>query len=335
MSLARANEAPAPLLGFLMDLPALRDEHVNKAGFYFGATCEDATKSWRGFALFESSDPEFGFVKVGDYPLRCRAGIVSTPPLDSSLVNYRLTDYASLITMSMFNPNDELEAVLEAEMYAGRNRFLIGGEILGAATPALTGTDALSGLGTYDLSTLMRAVKDTADAMDTHVAGECGVWLNGPGVYFFPQAASRNDEPRYYKFVPGGGTVAEAFPFLLSSSSRTMKPFRPVNFSGTRDGSDNLTVKWERQTRYSVQYLEQGQPLGEESERYRFRAYLAGTKTLKREEVVTIAPGAARTWSYTASEQLTDGFDPPDPIDFEATQLSALVVDGNVARFTL
>jgi len=330
----RPNRAAPFLQGFFMDLPALRDDELNVPGLHVGATCEDPSKPWRNYGLFESSNPDSGFQKRAEYQSRLRVGMAQSLPLGTASVDYRLVDYASSFVVEMLHPEDALEAVTDQEMVAGRNRFLVGDEIMGVATPRLLSTDPYTGLDTYEFTTLLRGLQDTFPEMDTHVSGEPVVWLDGPGLNFFVHSASRINEARYYKVVPAGGTIAEAVPQLVTSSGRTLKPFRPLQIAGTRDGSNNLTVTWERQTRRTFQIGEQSLPLEEELERYRIQV-LSGAGAVIRDTIVRVDPGAARTWLYTAFAQSGDGITPGSPVTLELSQLSALVNDGNASRVTL
>ena len=333
---ARNSQAAPALIPLLLDLPPLVDEHVDVPGFYVGAAAGITGVPWRGFALFESWNPDADYDKVGEFDVRATLGRVLAIPLGWPSVDHRLVDYASRIQVELTNPADTLSSVPEEDMLRGRNRFLIGQEIVGVATWTLLSLDAYTGLRTYEGSVLSRGIKDTFELMNSHVLNERFVRLDR-GIYFVRHAASRINEERYYKAVAGGGFVAEADPELFAPVGATVMPFRPVYISGRRNGSNDLIVTWDRQARRTIQVLEQAAPIDQELERYKFRV-LPGiaSETALRETIVLIADGSsARTWTYTASNQLLDGITPGNPVHLEIVQMSGLVHDGNATRVTL
>ncbi len=332
----RTSQAAPTLLPLLLDLPPIIDEHVDQPGFYVGATMGLTGVPWRGFALYESWNPDSDYQKVGEYSARAFSGRVETIPLGWPAVDHRFVDYASTVRVTMEHPDDSLSSVSEDDMLRGRNRFLLGREIVGIATWSLVSTDAFTGIKTYEGRVMLRGIKDTFELMNKHVIGEPLVALDR-GIYFVRHAASRIKESRYYKVVPNGGFIAEAEPTLFAPDGETVKPFRPLSITARRNGSNDVIVTWERQSRRSVQLLEQGAPIDQELERYKYRVLQGGltSEVALRETIVLIAQGAARTFTYTASQQTSDGLTPGDPVHFEFLQMSHLIHDGNATRVTL
>ena len=322
----------------LMDIPPLQDSHVNVPGFYIAGTVEDANKKWAGYAIFESNSESTGYVKRENYETRATIGDTTLDTIikTSDEVDYRLLDNASEIYITLAHKNDSLESVTEDEMLAGKNRFLVGKEIIGAANCVLVTSD-YEGRKTYKLTTILRGIKDTIEEMDTHVDNERFVHLDGPGVYFFEHAHSRIGESKYITALSGGQSLGEVGVRKFASSGKTVAPFRPLVISGTRNGSNDLTVTWERQTRVSTRYLDQGAPYLEEAERYKILVRQGPNSTVGvREAIVNIATGDPRTWTYTASQQTSDGFTPGESITLELLQLSKTLNDaGNRSIVTL
>lgn len=328
------QSAPA-LVPLLLDLPPLVDEHVDAPGFYVGAAAWITGVPWRGFALFESWNPDADYDKIGEFDVRATLGRVLSIPLGWPSVDHRLVDYASRIQVELTNPDDTLSSVLEQDMLRGRNRFLLGSEIVGVASWELLSTDAYTGLRTYEGSVMLRGIKDTFESMNDHSVGEQLVRLDR-GIYFVRHAASRIGEGRYFKLVAGGGFVADADPEFFAPAGATVKPFRPLSISGRRNGSNDLIVTWERQSRRSVQLIEQAAPIDQELERYKFRVLTGiSSETALRETIVRIEDGGTRTWTYTAAQQTADGLTPGNPVHLEVMQMSSLVHDGNATRVTL
>jgi hypothetical protein len=332
----RTSQAAPVVLPMLMDLPPLIDEHVDQPGFYIAGTMALTGVPWRGFALYESWNPDSDYERVGEFATRAFAGRVLAIPLGWPAVDHRVVDYASVVHVEMTNPDDSLSSVSESDMLRGRNRFLLGREIVGIATWTLVSADPFTGIKTYEGSVLLRGIKDTFELMNSHVVGEQFLALDR-GVYFVRHAASRIKEPRYYKLVANGGFIADADPELFAPDGETMKPFRPVSIVGKRNGSNDLIVTWERQARRSIQVLEQNVPIDAETERYKYRVLQGGltSETALREVIIRIDPGDARTFTYTATNQSLDGLTPGDPVHFEFVPMSHLVHDGNATRVTL
>lgn len=330
--------APAFVRLELMDLPALQDAHVNVPGFYIAGTMEDMNKKWGGYVIVESNSETTGFAKREGYEARATIGdtIDGTVIKDSSEVDYRLIDNASIIYITMCHRNDTLESVTEDEMLAGKNRFLVGKEVIGAANCVLITSD-YEGRKTYALSGLARGLKDTIAEMDTHSDYERFVHLDGPGIYFFGHSHSRIGEAKYITALSGGQSVGEVGVKRFKCTGKTVAPFRPVVIAGTRNVSNDLTVTWEMQTRITTLFLDQGAPFLDENERYKILVLASPTSaTALRETIITVDVDADRTWTYTAANQLTDSITPGDPVTIEIVQLSKTVNDsGNRSVVTL
>ena len=125
-----------------------------------------------------------------------------------------------------------LSSVSEAEVLAGENRALLGGECIGFATATLVGTR------TYTLSTLLRGLKNTEEFITRHVGGERFIELTGPGISFRDMPTSAVGVERLYKGVADGGQEALAPFYSHTFVGGTIKPFAPCHAKGARDGSN-------------------------------------------------------------------------------------------------
>lgn len=334
MARSAAREAPGEIVPFFMNLPAILDEHINVAGFYLAATIKDVNKRWRGFVFFDSNSETSGFVQRKTYSDQAITGTVVKLPLDSTVVDHRVIDHASSITVTLDAVDDELENVSENEMLAGKNRFLVGNEIIGATSCSLISTD-FEGKKTYALTNLLRGLKDTAEHMDTHNEFERFIKLDGPGVYFIPHATSKINDTLYYKLVPDGHDIVSVAAYQFISTGDTLKPFRPISIVGTRNGSNDITLTWELQSRRTTQLFDQGKKSEEDVEAYRIYPLESITSDVAL-RMIDVSGAGVRTCTYTAAQQTTDGKTPGNPIDFELVQLSSVLVDvGNKSRVTI
>ena len=116
--------------------------------------------------------------------------------------------------------------------------------------------------------------------------------------------------------------------FQQDITGENLVPFRPVTIAGTRDGSDNLTITWDRQDRASFPILVIPPPLSEQT--LEFEVDILDGATVVRTITVT-----TETASYTAAEQTTDGLTPGDPVDVKIYQISAIVGRGNEGSETV
>lgn len=331
MTRSLAQRTAPSAFGFCLQLPALRDEHVDVAGFYVGATTRDPSKILQGYALYEGTSESSGFIRRSVYTTRATMGTCTE--FTGLPVDYRLIDYANTITVEMANPGDRLESVTEQEMIFGRNRFMFGGEIIGAAVSTLLSVNDYTGIHTYTLSTLLRGQLSTfSDRFMSHRPGDLLVRLDDSGIEFFPYAPSRVGETAYYKFVPLGGTVIESSVTPVVLSGATLMPFTPVCITGTRNGSNDLTVTWERQSRRSVQSLDQRVPFDSEVERYKIHVLNSPGAATALREVIRVD---TRTWTYTASAQTTDGLTPGNPVHLVISQMGTILQDGQQTAITL
>ncbi len=111
-------------------------------------------------------------------------------------------------------------------------------------------------------------------------------------------------------------------PFINTGISQ--KPYQPVHITGSRDGSDNLTIDWVRRTRIGGEWLDFIEvPLGEDEELYEVDI-LTGAGTVIRTIEVT-----AETALYTATQQESDFSGMvQNPVDVNVYQLSNVVGRG-------
>ena len=94
-----------------------------------------------------------------------------------------------------------------------------------------------------------------------------------------------------------------------------------------RDTSDNITITWQRRTRYQVRIvgpLGVSVPLGEQSEPYELDIYTDDSPDTLLRTISATTTSA----SYSAAEQAADGITPGDPVRVVVYQLSAIVGRG-------
>jgi len=297
-----------------LDIPALRDEDADQAGRYIVAANADQDIDPRGFILYESVDGGLSFRQIATLAEEgCFGDLVTAPSITGVLST--VPDTQTTYRVRIFTNGGQPSSVTLQDCAKGRNRFLIGDEILGAPTVTLVSTDEATGWRTYDLSGgLLRGLADTGDVLAKTV-GDRVVWLDGPGVHFVPMNVAAIGHERRLKIVAHGGNPEEAFVAAITADGRNVQPYRVVQVHGDRDGSDNLTLRWQRQTRAVTQWLDQAEPLGEDEERYRVEI-LDGADVLRSFETTESSQ------VYTAAQQTADGLTPGDDVDVRIYQRS-------------
>lgn len=177
--------------------------------------------------------------------------------------------------------------------------------------------------GTITLSRLLRGRRGTEDA--GVLGSPVYVLLDGADLRFSGPLAALN-QPEQFRLQGIFQQVQEAPAVLRTNTGRAERPFAPVSIVGTRDGSNNLTITWQRRTRIGGEWLDGtgDVPLGEASQAFEVLIRnAANTATLR-----TIGSLTTPTASYTAALQTTDFGSVQAAINVQVFQLSATVGRG-------
>lgn len=300
-------------------IPALIDEHTVAPVLYYGAaiTSSTAFKMYRGALLYDSTtDVDANFDVVGS-PIRAQITIGTVVGLLRGGVSADLWDEASTIEVELLSGS--LESVTDVEVMEGKNHALIGSEIIGFRTATLVSAN------TYRLTGLLRGRRWTRAYIDDHGAAEDFTLLDSYTLNALVYSLGDVGVTRYYRGVANGAEPADETSVTATLNADSMKPFPPINFAGARDGSNNLTMTFERQTR-AIWSVASGveAPLLEGQEVYEIDILDASGGAVVR----TITVTDAQTASYTAAEQTTDGLTPGDPVYFEAYMIDEVVGRG-------
>jgi hypothetical protein len=157
--------------------------------------------------------------------------------------------------------------------------------------------------------------------MASHAAGERFVLLDA-ALAQDSVAASAFNVSRLYKPVTIGDTLGHATAQSFTYTGVALKPYAPVQPTGTRDGSGNLTINWIRRARGGGPWLDYADaPLNEASEQYQVEIY-DGASVVRT--LTVTAPSAA----YTASQQSADFGSPQASVSVKIYQLSTIVGRG-------
>lgn len=270
---------------------------------------------------------------------------------------YGGVDYDSEIYVYLYSTNHVLESITADELWNGKNACVIGGEIVQFQRAELQDD------GSYKLTRFLRGRLDTEDFSTTHGPLEEFMLLNEETSLFTQVSSTFNNETLRYWGITYGNTFADLNTYDVNGEVvagqtnyaektygyRRLKPFRPVQIQGVRDGSNNLTITWRRQDRYgnTLIYEETDIPITEDTTQtymWEVDIYYVDDTSDPRNPVagnfiktvqLAAMPDASTSYEYTAADQTTDGITPGDLVYVEIFQMSALVGRGNKGTGTL
>ena len=293
-----------------LDIPAFPGDDATQGVLRIAA--DGLSSSWSGSALYRSDDGGANYSLITNMPTSATIGTVVTAlPTGSTAV----FDDANSVTVSLIG-SSTLQNVTQLAVLNGANAALIGNEIIQFTTATMVTP------GQYTLSELLRGRLGTEWAMASHTTGEAFILLDG-ALTEQPVANNLIGLTRAYKAVTFGSTLAATTEQDFLYTGVALKPYSPVQITGVRDGSGNLTLNWIRRTRLGGAW--QGGidvPLNETSEAYSVDI-LNGTNVVR-----TISGLTTPTANYTAAQQVTDFGSAQSSISVNVYQLSSVVGRG-------
>lgn len=217
----------------------------------------------------------------------------------------------------------------DAEVLAGANILVVGGEVLQFASVTDLGSN------TYQLSRLLRGRRGTEYlAWNDHAAGTiCAMFDEDSGQRFKAKLSEAGNSKTLNGFDIGrSGSDYENTPhFDVTLAGNCRKPWGPGAVQLSRSTND-LVIDWEYRSRWGDELDDGGTgvvPLGETAEQYEVEVWDSTFSTLKR----TTTGLTASTWTYTAAMQVTDfGAAPQNPLGLILYQVSPMVGRGFPTR---
>jgi len=224
-----------------------------------------------------------------------------------------------------------LESVSEEDVLNGANVFAVEGED-GAWEILQARTCELAGPNEYELSGLLRGLKDSRHAMGSPTpVGARFVKLDAR-LARLSMPAHEWRMPRVFIAPPAGApaTDAAAESATLTLAHVGARPFRPVHLRARRAPGGDVTLRWLRQTRAGGLYWGPGEPpLGEPAERYTVEI-LDGAGLVRR-----AVESSAPEWVYSAAAQSADFGAPPANLRFRVGQIGADSMPGLKTEATI
>ena len=303
----------------LLDIPLLLG---NQDGPALHHTLLGQGKAWYGAGLYRSVDGGVSYQQIGTRATSGKAGTVDTV-LASGITH--TWDFANTVDLTLDDTDQTLESQGRLAVLNGANAVAIGAhgrwEILQFRVATLIGT------GQYRLSELLRGRLGTEHNVGNHTVTDRVVFLNGGVISRLTVPVSELNLARLYKGVTVGDDPAAISGSAYTYTGANLKPYSPVQVTGSRDGSNNLTISWKRRSRIAGQMLH-NPPLGEASEAYEI-------DIMSGSVVLNTYSSTSESYTYTAAQQTADGLTPGNPVTVEIYQLSETVGRGYEVEATI
>jgi len=312
---------PGPTDLALFDVPLLRDaDNTARTAVPLYLGLKAFSDDWSGGVIFKSQDGrDFGELLFGNTELAW--GTLTTKLTASS--NWSTWDRFRTFTVNMARGADNLASATETAVLNGANAAIIGSvadgwEIIQFADVADNGD------GTYTFENLLRGRRGT-ELFQEHAVGELFALLDIDAILKHEMALGEVDTTRYFKAVTIGADKSDGRINPISFLGRALYPYSPTDIRGSRDVANDLTITWERRTRYGGDWRDYtgDVPLGEAAEAYEIDIVDSSGAVLRTIEDLT-----SETATYTAAEQTTDGLTPGDPVTVHVYQVSDIVGRG-------
>lgn len=312
-----------PFCHFL-DIPLL-DDLDDSPGFY--AAMHGVTTEWSGGKLYISQDGGVTFTEA-------------VTVFDSAIVGYAndalgdapasIIDNENTVSVRLMIEGATLASSTKAGVLNGANMCLIGSESNGYELLHFI-TATLEADGSYTLSGLLRGARGTEWATGVHQQGDLFVLISGlAGITRVDLSADLIGAERFYRYASFGQNLVDAPETTFTNNAVGLEPYSPVKIRGSRDGSDDLTITWERRNRLSGEWRDNiDVPMDEDSELYDVE--IMDGSTVKR----TFGDLTSKSQVYTAAQQTTDFGSAQAAVAVKIYQKSATVGRGYAGEATI
>lgn len=296
----------------LLDIPILRDTD-NDPGFY--TAVGGTTSGWKGATLYKSVDTGLSYNPTATFTNQSSIGVAQGVLGDFTAGN--IVDNGNSVTVKMLC--GQLTSVTQDQMLNGFNTAVIGlngrWEVIGFMNATLISAN------TYTLTGLLRGRRGTEWTTGLHATSDIFVLANQLAWQRFDNGSGELGVTRLYKAPAFDTSVAAAIAQSFINTGIGLKPYAPINMTGARDGSNNLTIGWQRRSRLGYGTLNAIVPVGEVSEAYSIDI-MSGSTVLRT--ITSSSPSVV----YSAADQTTDGITPGNPVTANVYQISATVGRG-------
>lgn len=227
--------------------------------------------------------------------------------------------------------------ITAAELNNGQNKIVVGNSSYCEVIQYKTVTAVEASGGVYKHTHLLRGRFGTENDIGKHSNATYRSIVSADGLQFAKLKAGDVGRTLHFKALVNGMALSDVTTEdvgykSLTYTGRNVAPFAPVHVTGTRDGSNNLTIAWRRRTRFPVRLLGyNNRPLGEDVEAYQVEVLSAGAPYT----VLRTIDATTTSCSYTAAEHSTDSLTAGGAVNLRVYQKSNYTGRGQTGFWTI
>lgn len=292
---------------YLLDIPLL-EEKDNEIGLYAVADSLGQLFQWRDSTASVLKESYL----ISQTEVVGKAISVLAPPLTCTVPDLGNTCDVEIEKFS-------LESVNEADWLEKVNLAILGNEIISFRFATLIAPKI------YRLSHLIRGCYGTENETNNHVVDERFVLLRRRTR--IPFTAAELNRNFWWQFNSGG--FGDPQILLRANTGQSLRCYAPAQLRGQRDSAGNLTIRWERRTRFNGEWVDyQDVPLGEAAERYSVEILPPANPSGPPIRSATVS---TNSFSYSAADQIADGYTLGDPVIVKVAQVNLILGPGKAA----
>ena len=300
----------------VIDIAPFADSEYLVPGVYVACSLTDTSAIFIGAQLLKSNDSQT-FFNAGNFAIESTMGSVVGLAGGGPVT---VVDQATVITVQLLQGS--LQTITDDAFLLGGNLAVMGDEVIQFRDATLVDTNK------YEISYLLRGLRNTEDEVNNHSAlDERFILMSEQGPQFVKMPVEDIGEDRFFKAVPPSvpaGTLPQLG--VTPMGANTIRGFTPDFVTATRNGINDLTIRWLRRSRAISRHFDDNSkvPLLETRERYEIDilnvAATAVVRTIVVDGPFTLPDHPDQL--YTADEQTTDGLSPGQPVNMIIYQMT-------------
>ena len=295
-------------IAHILDMNLVADS--DPEGLYYSATGEG---TWRFGYLFASADTtNYDLINTID----TRGTIGTTEGALRDALSYVFDDISELIVELI--GNSQLQSVPNSQLDLGRNKALVGDEILQFKESYYLGDRR------WLLRGFRRGIRGTASKTTGHNTGELFLLLTGDDAFVQVQEGTTSDIGRtyYFKALNSSQTLDQVAAITVPVVGNPYRPYAPSGVTLTKLGNADLVISWQRHTRRNGRWRDGGDiaiPLEEQ------RGYV---EILDGVTIVQSGFVSGNQFTYTAADQVSDWGATKNELTLRVWQVNDAVISG-------
>jgi len=316
-----------PSIPYFLDIPLIRGAQTGtfESGYYVGVTGVYST--WPGASGFVSLDGGATFNSFGSVSVPAIIGRCTTtlPDADTGVI-----DYGSTLRVELLTPAATLDSVSREAMNNGSNWAIVGipgaWEVIKFQTATLVGV-GIAGGNVYDLTILSRGRRGTEHLVAGHASGETFIMIDDR-VQRIPMETDSIGKTYKYAAITYGSDIQDGIIYDFANTAIGMRPYSPSHVKGARSGSGDITITFERRTRYGGEWRNSVDITDSDPMDFEIDVMSGST-------VVRTISTATESATYTAAQQVTDFGSTQSSVTVRVYQINTVYGRGQKAEETI